>query len=399
MGVASGRQENHSFLEPLELPEGSALAKSFHHLVEHTFLHFAKGERHAKQIEQLRHHFHIILLNLCSAMYQRNWLCIAGDSNAFTVGKGNHWLNRMELGYRTTYSALEFLKQQKLVKFKRGIKSKDNPMQNHFYPKPHLIDMIGDYFADLAQPIEGPYVTINDPEDGWSHPQALEGRPEQAEMTEINEFLKDHSWACKAPVVLKYKRNPSEGGRLYTSFLHLPDKSLRIRINTLIDGEPIAEVDFSANHLRLNLALNGGGDAGEDPYAAIGEAAGQLREVVKTFMTVALGAASEGEAKNSCRRRHGIYSKVFETILNSTQKLYPKLRLFSSWAPYGQNLDGRIIKDVMLAGVRQGIVALPVQYAVAVQQKHIEWAKKQMLASWDKVTETKGLARVKVDLP
>ena len=86
-------------------------------------------------------------------------------------------------------------------------------------------------------------------------------------------------------------------------------------------------------------------------------------------------------------------------MLDSTRKLYPKLRLFSGWSPYGQNLDGRIIKDVMLAGVRQGIVALPVHDAVAVQQKHIEWAKEQMLASWDKVTETKGLARVKVDLP
>ena len=285
------------------------------------------------------------------------------------------------------------------MEFKRGIKSKDNPMQNHFYPKPHLIDMIGDYFADLAQPIEGPYVTINDPEDGWSHPQALEGRPEQAEMTEINEFLKDHSWACKAPGVLTYKRNPSEGGRLYTPFLNLPDKSLRIRINTLIDSEPIGQVDFSANHLRLNLALNGGGDAGEDPYAAIGEAAGQDRDVVKTFMTVALGAASEGEAKNSCQRNHNIYSKAFGSLLNSTQKLYPKLQLFSGWSPYGQNLEGKIIKDVMLEGIKEDIVALPIHDAVAVQQEHIEWAKAQMLANWDKITETKGLARIKMDLP
>jgi len=392
-------KENHSFLRPLELPEGSALAESFHHLIEHTFLHFAKGGRNHKQTEQLRHHLHLILLNLCSAMYQRNWLCIAGDSNEFTVGKGNHWLNSMELGYRTTYSALDFLRQQKLVEFKRGIKSKANPMQNHFYPKPDLIDMIGDYFTDLAQPIEGPHVIINDPEDEWSHPQALDGRPEQAEMTEINEFLKDHSWACKAPVVLKYKRNPSEGGRLYTPFLNLPDKSLRIRINTLIDGEPIAEVDFSANHLRLNLALNGGGDAGEDPYSVIGKDAGQDRDVAKTFMTVALGAASEGAAKNSCKLRHAIYSNVFEPLLDSTRRLYPKLQLFSGWAPYGQNLDGRIIKDVMLEGVREGIVALPIHDAVAVQQRHIEWAKKQMLASWGKITGTEELARVKVDLP
>ena len=102
------QKDNHSFLRPLELPEGSALAKSFHHLVEHTFLHFAKGKRHATQIEQLRHHFHIILLNLCSAMYQRKWLCIAGDSNELTAGKGNHWLNSMGLGFRTTDAALDF---------------------------------------------------------------------------------------------------------------------------------------------------------------------------------------------------------------------------------------------------------------------------------------------------
>ena len=36
---------------------------------------------------------------------------------------------------------------------------------------------------------------------------------------------------------------------------------------------------------------------------------------------------------------------------------------------------------------------------VAIQQEHTDWAKEQMLASWDKITETKGLARVKVDLP
>ena len=148
-----------------------------------------------------------------------------------------------------------------------------------------------------------------------------------------------------------------------------------------------------------DVALNGGGDAGDDPYSVIGKDAGQDREVVKIFMTVALGAASEGEAKNSCRRRHGIYSNVFEQLLDSTRRLYPKLQLFSGWAPYGQNLDGKIIKDVMLEGARQAIVALPIHDAVAVQQKHIEWAKKQMLASWGKITGTEGLARVKVDLP
>ena len=53
----------------------------------------------------------------------------------------------------------------------------------------------------------------------------------------------------------------------------------------------------------------------------------------------------------------------------------------------------------MLEGIKEGIVCLPVHDAVAVKQEHIEWAKAQMLTSWDKITETTGLARVKVDLP
>ena len=116
-------------------------------------------------------------------------------------------------------------------------------------------------------------------------------------------------------------------------------------------------------------------------------------------MTVALGSSSAGAAKDSCQRNHNIYSKAFGSLLKSTQKLYPRLQLFSGWSPYGQNLEGKIIKDVMLAGIKEGIVCLPVHDAIAVQQEHTDWAKEQMLASWDKITETKGLARVKVDLP
>ena len=116
-------------------------------------------------------------------------------------------------------------------------------------------------------------------------------------------------------------------------------------------------------------------------------------------MTVALGSSSAGAAQDSCQRNHNIYSKAFGSLLNSTQKLYSKLQLFSGWSPHGQNLEGKIIKDVMLEGIKEGIACLPVHDDVAVQQEHIEWAKEQLLASCDKITETTGLARVKVDLP
>ena len=40
---------------------------------------------------------------------------------------------------------------------------------------------------------------------------------------------------------------------------------------------------------------------------------------------------------------------------------------------------GQILKQVMLEGVEQGIVALPVHDAVAVMQDNANWAKEAML--------------------
>ena len=55
----------------------------------------------------------------------------------------------------------------------------------------------------------------------------------------------------------------------------------------------------------------------------------------------------------------------------------------------------------MLQGVDKGIVVLPVHDAVAVQQKHEEWAIGTMLEAWSRVAASSGAARarIKVDRP
>ena len=78
------------------------------------------------------------------------------------------------------------------------------------------------------------------------------------------------------------------------------DRRARIRINTLIDGQPICEVDYNANHLRLNLAMFAKEYAGETPYEDICIESGVAsRDMVKKFITVAMGASSEMAARNS----------------------------------------------------------------------------------------------------
>jgi hypothetical protein len=43
--------------------------------------------------------------------------------------------------------------------------------------------------------------------------------------------------------------------RLFTPFQNLPDRKVRVSTNTLIDEQPICDVDFNTNHLRFNFAF------------------------------------------------------------------------------------------------------------------------------------------------
>ena len=72
--------------------------------------------------------------------------------------------------------------------------------------------------------------------------------------------------------LLALELNPGDalgGGRLFTPYQNLPDRRVRIRINTLIDNKPLCEVDFNAIHLRLQLAVLANEDAGLGPYEEI----------------------------------------------------------------------------------------------------------------------------------
>jgi len=95
----------------------------------------------------------------------------------------------------------------------------------------------------------------------------------------------------------------------------------------------------------------------------------------------------------------GINGEQFETLTEAALRVFPKLELFSGWGLFAQNLEGQILKRVMLEGIKKDIVCLPVHDAVAVQQEHLEWARDTMLECWDREMRTSGLARGKVDLP
>ena len=117
---------------------------------------------------------------------------------------------------------------------------------------------------------------------------------------------------------------PLSVGGLVTPYQGLPDRKIRLRINALIDGQPICEVDFSANHLRLSLAVIAGEDAGDTPYEDIGELAGNIeRQRIKNYIIRAMGADSRDGARGACLGE-GITPRQFDVIEAAVLKRYPK---------------------------------------------------------------------------
>ena len=398
LGIPEDDYEHHIFLCPLQLHKNSKLHLKLSLLIDR-YVQETKGERGAKQLEAFKSHWQWVLLGLSRSLITNSWLLVSLDRNAYA---SDIWLQRYDIKYASVKPIVDYLESQGLIKVLKGKKYKGQPSRTRLFPTETLSSQIWEYVLEQEQSIEGPYLTINETDDIWQETmfkvKADQAHPDMDDMIAINEFLKPHHWACKAPVRLVYKHTPFQGGRLVTPFQNLPDRRARIRINTQIDGQPICEVDYNANHLRLNLALFAKEYAGETPYEDICIESGVAsRDMVKKFITVAMGASSEMAARNSLARER-FNGELFNRINTGVQKRYPKLQLFKGWGIFAQNLEGQILKDVMLEGIKDDIVCLPVHDAIAVQQQHQQWAKEVMLETWQAHLDGVG-TKVKVDLP
>jgi len=361
--------------------------------------------RGPNQLAAFRYHWECVICCLSQAFFMRRWLVVSLDKERY--GKlGNFWIKHFGFTRQYTKDIVEYLRGSGLVSIKPGKVFQDQPSGTRMYPTGLLVEKIWTYFLYTEEEMEPPYITINNPSDGWSEViSALPAdHPDMVDMILINEHLKSSHWACKAPVRLVYKHDILHGGRLITPFQGLPDRSIRLRINTLLDGLPICEVDYNANHLRLNLAVLARQHAGDTPYEDIIDIAGmdaespQARLIVKQFITKSMGAADEHEARGAFIKSKGTSFELFEQIKDATYKRYPKIVLFKGWGTNAQSLEGEILRKVMVEGVKLGISSLPVHDALAVNHQHADWAQEAMARVWADVVGGIG-TKLKVDYP
>ena len=396
--------DHHIFLRNVKLRKSGKL-ELYEQLIDELVHDSSKRARGPAQLAVFRYHWECMVCCLSQAFFMRRWLVVSLDKAKYGES-GNYWIKKFGFTYRCTKDIVEYLRKSGLVSFKPGKRFIDQPSGTRMYPTGLLVERIWTYFLYTEEDIEPPYITINKPYDGWSEViSALPtDHPDMADMILINEHLKSSHWACKAPIRLVYKHNILHGGRLITPFQNLPDRSIRLRINTLLDGLPICEVDYNANHLRLNLAALNHQHAGDTPYEDIIDIAGldtessQARLIVKQFIIKSMGAADEHKARGAFTKSKGANFKLFEQIKDATYKRYPKIVLFKGWGTNAQSLEGEILRKVMVEGVKLGISSLPVHDALAVNHQHADWAQEAMARVWTDVAGGIG-TKLKVDYP
>jgi DNA-binding MarR family transcriptional regulator len=196
-----------------------------------------------------------------------------------------------------------------------------------------------------------------------------------------------------------------QGGRLYVNLQGLPDRRARIRINTLLNGKPVAEVDLSANHPRMLMALENK-KLPENFYDDIAAKTKTTRDQVKFLVTRAIGASNRRVSlKSNVDKKHWhktdfvITPKQRSAIENAIKETCPLLfeKFYKGMGIYLQGLEGDILMKTMLSLIEQDIPSLPIHDAIYVQKRHASKAKKALETAWMKVLGVRFKPKVKID--
>ena len=362
----------------------SVKAESFQEVVEEVGKDIASPKQ-GKYAENHREHLANILLNLSRSIVTRRWTIFFGDSKAYSKGGLMH-----SAGFTSrsrTSKILEALVASDAITRVDGAKYQDNPHGNLYYPNRELREKLFRYGLESTSEhsFDKVLVRINKPSRGWGNVD-LTTVDDYHKMAEINEYAKAQTWACKEAITRIFKYDPFTCGRLHTEFQNLPARFQKIRQNTLINGEPIREVDFNANHLRLFLAFNKldvYGD-GTDAYREIANLARVDRQTVKSFFTAALNCETYERARSGAR----IPDKFGRDIMEAFERLYPKAQIFNGERPFGLvgfQLEGEILQIAMRQLRLLDVFALPIHDAIAVNEKNYELAKSAMEDAWHHV--------------
>ena len=361
--------------------------------------------------------FRLIMCNLVSCVFTRERLALPGDHKAYNSNSYYHKLFLTRRSVKAVVGALE----GKYIKRKKGNAYKHQV--DGYQPTPELeLKLITLLYLtyETYNPLE-PLVILKaevesvgeiEEEHIMQRRSSIELETtyasDQAALTRINEALLGATFALKGPVKRIYSHGDTmQGGRLYVRLQSLPDRRARIRINTLFNGMPIAEVDLSANHPRMLMALEGE-QLSENFYDQIAEDSSTSRDKVKFLLMKMIGARNRGislvvkeDEANWYKSKFKMTEAERRRIESVIEERYPKLHpwLYKGRGIHLQALEGDILLEAMLTLLDQQILSLPMHDAIYVQQEHITQAKTALENAWMHALGVGFKPYTKIDMP
>ena len=378
--------------------------------------------------------FRLIICNLIVSVFSKRRLSLAGMEKAYNKGE---YLNSLFLTYRSVNTVTDALIKGKYITFIKGSKVKEEV--NSYKPTKKLELLLLPLIYEIQEEYSGEDKTLvifkpkkdkklkkpkgsnklslltseviskNHTMRRRSYfPELSSDHPDIAGLRTINEYLKDVTYALKSPVKRIYSyEDPMQGGRLYVRLQGLPDRRARIRINTLLNGKPVAEVDLSANHPRMLMAI----DNEKLPanfYDDIAAKTKTTRDQVKFLITRSIGASNKVISLKPDVDEKSWYLTDFiltyaqrDSIWSAIESDHPTLysKFFQGNGIYLQGLEGDILMKTMLDLIGKNIPSLPIHDAIYVQRRDKAKAKTALEKAWMEVLDVSFKPAIKIDIP
>jgi hypothetical protein len=373
--IAGGKPDIETSRAPIKyhFPRSKQLGSPLSNLIEELTPKLIKHEG-LKYLVPRQNELRLILTNLILSAFSFEHLAITTR-----VAKGTY-LDKIGLTRRGIEAITKLLIEEQLcLETRGGYQHKNNSSKSRatqYFPSPRLIqigveflyDEIGDF--NNYNPYE--YLSTN----RWD---ANEDK-NIAILKTYNEFMREHSWACKAPTVRKLGEEPFTNGRVYTHYQNIVNRRVKVRENTLLDGMPLVECDFKANHPTM-LSYLAGHEIKGDFYQSICTVNNVDRNMVKEVVTKTIGATRKLTAQNIAKNsRTKLTPEIVTATLNAIETAHPwfKQFMFKNQGVYLQWLEGEIAMKMFEFGVAKGIPMINVHDAYAITKSNEVVTKEAM---------------------
>ena len=218
-------------------------------------------------------------------------------------------------------------------------------------------------------------------------------------LTRYNKYMRDFSWARKGATYRSFGLAPFTASRVHTPYQTIVSRRVNIRKQTLFNGNPIVEPDFSANHLTL-LSMIFDEQLPESPYDRVAEDTGIKKSIIKLVLVRLMGADSEGKYNNAQYslerdKQNPVSRKKVDAIRASFYKCIPFLKqhdlLCTGMGAKLQFFEGEIAMHMFEWSINNQVPIINIHDAYACESHNEELVEQTMHKMRDKVLNDGGL--------